>query len=299
MRKLITAVAAAATLLALSALPAHADSPGGGVSVIPYSGPHGIGYDGRYLRRFPGGGGGGDFGGGDVLLPAPCPGEFVTQNPDGTLSRHDGSNLVPSWNVGNVPLQPGNVWVECVGIGASVTACCAFFMFQVPIANMPIVTPRQLAEELWGNRKLPDPVIEMSPPHNVDQLVYLPVWLWLQPGTHDDVIAGPGKVRAVDEQITVTAHATSVTWTLPDGSPATVTCGADAAVWTPGATSSTCSSKFIAAIQSTSVSATIHWTVTYQATGLIPETGTLAPQDTTTTIPGIHVVQDQTVNAAN
>jgi len=301
MRKLIAAAALAATLLAFTSLPAHADTVGGTTTnVAAWTGPgHITAYAGA-LYRFPGGNGGNDFGsggGGDGLMIG-CPGEFVQQRPDGTLTRHDGSNLVPSWNMNNVPLQPGNIWVECAGIGASVTACCVTFVFQIPFASLTPVLPIDLAKELQRTKILPKPVINLNPPAGADQLTYLDTWLWIAPGAWQPQIAGPASVLGV-EFITNTATPVSVNWTLPDGSPGTVLCNGPGTPWTLGATATDCFSRFVAAVDATSVTATIRWTVAFHAEGLINEDGALPDELTTTTLPNIHVVQDQAVNAAS
>jgi len=301
MRKLIAAAALAATLLALTSLPAHADTPGGtSANVAAWTGPGHITAFAGALYRFPGGSGGGnDFGGGggDGLM-AGCPGEFVVTNPDGTLGRHDGSNLVPSWHMKDVPLKPGNIWVECGGIGASVTACCMTFVFQIPFASLTPVLPIDLATELQKTKNLPHPVISLSPPAGADQLVNLDTWLWIAPGEWHPQIAGPASVLGV-EFITNTATPVSVNWMLPDGSPGTVLCNGPGTPWTPGATSTDCFSRFVAAVDATSVTATIRWTVAYHAEGLINADGALPDELTTTFLPNIHVVQSQTVNAAS
>ncbi len=153
MRKLtLLAVAAlAATLLAFTALPVQADTPGGtSANVAAWTGPgHITAYAGA-LYRLPGGSGGsGDLGGGNGLM-AGCPGSNAqTGNPN--------PNLVPIWNMNNVPLKPGNLWVECGGIGASVTVCCTFFVFQIPFASLTPVLPIDLAKELQKTQHLPAP----------------------------------------------------------------------------------------------------------------------------------------------
>jgi hypothetical protein len=302
MRKLIAAAALAATLLAFTSLPVHADTPGGtSANVAAWTGPGNITAYAGGLYRFPGGHGGNDFGGGgggDGLM-AGCPGESVSQGADGTLTRHDGSNLVPSWHMNDVPLKPGNIWVECAGIGASVTACCATFVFQIPLASLTPVLPIDLARELQKTQNLPSPVIETNPAA-AKGLVNFPTWLWIAPGAWNPQVAGPAVVAGV-EQITVTATPASVTWNLPDAAPSTVVCNgpgtAYSAAYPARSPSPDCGTQFASATAGTTVSATISWPTGYVATGLINETGTLPTQTTTATV-GATVEQDQTVNAA-
>ena len=293
MRKLtlLAVVALAATLLAFTALPVQADTPGGtSANVAAWTGPgHITAYAGA-LYRLPGGSGGsGDLGGGNGLM-AGCPGSNAqTGNPN--------PNLVPIWNMNNVPLKPGNLWVECGGIGASVTVCCTFFVFQIPFASLTPVLPIDLAKELQKTQHLPAPVIETNPPQGAPQLVNLPTWLWIEPAAWQDQVAGPAVIAGV-EQITVTATPTSVTWTLPDGAPSTVVCNGPGTPYTPGATATDCFSQFHSAADATSVTAAITWTISYLAVGLINEAGSLPGQTTTDTVT-VHVDQDQTVNAAS
>jgi hypothetical protein len=92
-----------------------------------------------------------------------------------------------------------------------------------PVAVDPAVLARQAVSRL----DLPQPRIGMSP--SGAQLVAVPTWLWLDPGSWRPRSA---TARVPGLAVTATAAPSRVVWRTGDG--ATVTCAGPGTAWTPG-----------------------------------------------------------------
>jgi len=173
------------------------------------------------------------------------------------------------------PLQP--IWVT----GAT------------PAGAVPAVNPAALAQQAEKQLGLGAPGIEMAPPSGSPQLVGVPTWLWIDPGSWKTLSASAsaGPVTA-----TATATPAKVVWGLGNGQ--TVTCegpGTPYVASEPDATTD-CSYTW-AEPGSFTVSATVYWSVTWTATGA-PGGGNLgdvagAPADV-----GVTVTESQAINTS-
>jgi hypothetical protein len=157
----------------------------------------------------------------------------------------------------------------------------------------PLPSPAQLAQMARSQLRLPTPTIAANPPG--EQLVNLPTWMWLSSGW------GPVSATASVPGVSVTAVATptSVSWSMGDGS--TVNCTAAGTPFQPGtdptAPSPDCghtyhTSSASQATQAFSVTATVHWTVTWSGAG---QGGTF-PDMTTTGNAAFRVAESQALN---
>ena len=143
----------------------------------------------------------------------------------------------------------------------------------------PVVSPAELAREARNRLVLPRPQLRTNPP--IDQLVGLPTWLWLASWTPvSATAAAPGA------SVTATAHPTSVTWVLGDGTQ--VVCGGSGTAYAgggdPAAPSPDCGHTYrrSSAAQPRGrypVTVTIEWLVSWSGAG---QAGVLAPLWTTT-----------------
>jgi hypothetical protein len=154
-------------------------------------------------------------------------------------------------------------------------------------------SPAELAQMARKQLRLPSPSIAANPAG--DQLVNLPTWMWLSGGW------GPVSATASVPDVSVTAVATptSVTWAMGDGS--TVSCtGAGTpykAGTDPKAPSPDCGHVYRRSSasqpgQAYSVTATVHWTVTWSGAG---QGGTF-PDMTTTGNATFRVAESQALN---
>ncbi|MDT0307274.1 hypothetical protein RM780_09895 [Streptomyces sp. DSM 44917] len=130
-------------------------------------------------------------------------------------------------------------------------------------------SPAQLAEQAREQLRLPAPEIAASPAG--DQLVRVPTWLWLEPGSWEEISA-----TASVPGVSVTAVATprSVTWSMGDGSE--VVCSSPGTPYeaggAPGRSSPDCGHTYTDSSagqpgDSYPVSAEVTWTVTWSGAG--------------------------------
>ncbi len=181
--------------------------------------------------------------------------------------------------------QPGGGWYvyRCTGPGFRDG------LYRAPIwlpdgvapAEAALPSPQELAEQARARLRLPAPSIEANPAG--DKLVNLPTWLWLDRGSW-----GARQATAAVPGVSVMAVATpqSVSWAMGDGG--TVSCQGPGTPFTTGGDASAASpdcghtyrrSSAAAPDQRFSVSATIHWTVTWSgagASGTFPDMTTSA-----------------------
>jgi hypothetical protein len=163
----------------------------------------------------------------------------------------------------------------------------------VPAANgQPALSPEQVAQMARNRLWLPAPNISANPVG--EQLVNLPTWLWVSTWH-------PVSATAAVPGVSVTAIATptSVSWSMGDGT--VVTCAGPGTPFRPGgdptAPSPTCGHTY--GISSAnqprhafSVTATVHWTVTWSGAG---QSGTF-PDLTTTGNAAFRVAESQALN---
>ena len=156
------------------------------------------------------------------------------------------------------------------------------------------LSPAQLATEADRQLRLPSVSIELSP--NGEQLVNLPTWLALGSGswgTQSATASVPGV------SVTATATPTFASWSLGDGH--TVTCDGPGTAYTPGAnpdiSSPTCGFTYRTSSarqpnRTFTVTATVHWSVTWAGAG---QRGVLAGLTTTATLP-VAVAESESLN---
>jgi hypothetical protein len=153
-----------------------------------------------------------------------------------------------------------------------------------PAAPAPMLDPTLLAIDAYQRVPLVAPTISTSPPVGSPQLVGFPTWLWIDPsawGTFEATASVPGL------DVTVTATPREVTWDMGDGEQ--VSCVGPGTPWREeGPQSTDCEYvyQFVSAEEpggSYAVTATLTWGVTWQATGAITGSGTLADATRSTT----------------
>ncbi|MEV0318129.1 hypothetical protein [Streptomyces sp. NPDC050659] len=157
-----------------------------------------------------------------------------------------------------------------------------------------------MAQPAREQLRLPSPEISMSPAG--EQLVKLPTWLWLARGSWHRV-SETASVPGVS--VTAIARPTKVVWKLGDGS--SVTCRGPGTPYDggsrtegsadPGRASPDCGHTYrdSSAGQPSgaySVSATIHWTITWAGAG---DSG-IFPGMTTTSTAQVRVAESQALN---
>jgi hypothetical protein len=158
--------------------------------------------------------------------------------------------------------QPGE-WmdVECAGPGV-IDPMPPIWVSDATQAAAQI-DPADVAQQAVRQLAFGSPSIEMAPPDGSPQLVSVPTWLWLDPGTWQTLTAtaNAGTVTA-----TATATPAKVVWDMGDGD--SVTCdgpGTPYSASDPNATTD-CSYTWPQA-GSYTVTATVFWSVTWTAVG--------------------------------
>lgn len=164
------------------------------------------------------------------------------------------------------------------------------------LPGAPAANPAVLAQEAVSRLRMPAPMIRSNPSTATDVLLYVPVWLWLDPtswGARSATAAVPGL------SVTATATPTRVVWNMGDGS--TVRCAGPGTAWRPGtdprAASPDCGHRYTWPSGgqpggSYSMRATVTWTVRWQAsTG---QAGAV-PDMTTTAAVAVRVTESQAV----
>ena len=155
--------------------------------------------------------------------------------------------------------------------------------------------PAVLAQQAVSRLGLPELQIAMSPAGA--QLVSVPTWLWIDPGSWQ-----PRKATAQVPGLVVTATATPsrVVWSTGDGT--TVTCTGPGTAWTPGTDPATPSPTCGHTYRHSSagmpggafpVSATVSWTVAWAGGGQ----GGTVPGLSTTSTAAVRVAEVQAVVA--
>ncbi|MDO0939208.1 hypothetical protein QQY66_48750 [Streptomyces sp. DG2A-72] len=147
--------------------------------------------------------------------------------------------------------------------------------------------------------RLPSLAIESSPAG--EQLVSLPTWLWLDRGDWGSVSA---TASMPEVSVTATARPTSVDWAMGDGS--SVTCKGPGTPYgtkrqssgSPQSASPDCGHTYHTSSaeqpdNAFPVSATVHWTVTWEGAG---ESGAF-PDLMTTSQAAFRVVESQALNS--
>jgi len=182
------------------------------------------------------------------------------------------------------------VWVYCPGGDTR-------FPILVPDAEAgaaaPVLSAVEVARVARARLLLPVPLIAANPAG--EQLVNLATWLWLSSGwaPMSATVSVPGV------SVTATARPRLVVWSMGDG--AVVTCigpgtpfntGRDPAAASPDCGHTYRRSSAGQVGQAFSVSATVHWTVTWSGAG---QSGTF-PDLTTTAITALRVAESQALN---
>jgi len=159
----------------------------------------------------------------------------------------------------------------------------------------PAITPAELARSAYHNLDLAAPRIVLSPAGQ--QLVNLPTWLAITGWASSTATAGvPATVTTAAVSVTATATPQSVVWSTGDG--VTVTCDGPGTVFhagdDPSSASPTCghtyrTSSADQAGAAFSVTATVHWSVSWSGVG---QGGTF-PDLTTTATARVPVAESQ------
>lgn len=156
------------------------------------------------------------------------------------------------------------------------------------------VSPADLARQAYRQLWLGSPRIGVNPAG--DQLVHLPTWLWLEPGSWGEVSA-TASVPGVS--VTAVARPTKVSWSMGDGG--SVTCEGPGTRFTteadPASSSPDCGYTYrVPSVgqpgEVFTVTATVHWTVTWSGAG---ESGAF-PDMTTDAVAWLRVAEAQALN---
>ena len=195
------------------------------------------------------------------------------------------------------PPQPGGAWYvyQCTGNGQRDAVYRApIWMPTANPAGPPAPSPAELAAQARDQLRLPGPSIQLSPAGA--QLVSLPSWLWLSTGSW-----GARSATAAVPGASVTASATpvSVSWSMGDGD--TVTCTGPGTPYSAGVNPDSASpdcgytyrqSSISQPGQVFTVTATVHWTVSWSGAG---QAGAF-PDLTTTATARVPVGESQALN---
>jgi len=150
-----------------------------------------------------------------------------------------------------------------------------------PAPAQPAVTPEVLARQAARYLPLPAPIIRTSPAAELDQLVNLPMWMWLDPaswGRRTATAAVPGLA------VTVVATPTTVTWKPSDGT--VRVCHGPGAAYDPtrgpAAQHTDCSHTYRRSSLGQPagrylMTATTTWAIRWTASGAISTSGSLPP----------------------
>lgn len=139
----------------------------------------------------------------------------------------------------------------------------------IPDGPVTAPSPAQLAEQARRQLLLPSPQIDANPVG--EQLVNLPMWLWVDPASWS---ARSATAQVPGVMVTAVARPTSVSWSMGDGD--SVSCRGPGTPFPPGgdprAASPDCGhvyrdSSAAEAGQAFPVIATVHWSVTWWGAG--------------------------------
>jgi hypothetical protein len=151
----------------------------------------------------------------------------------------------------------------------------------VTAATQPVVAPAVLARQAARYLPLPAPIIRTNPAANLDQLVNLPMWVWLAPaswGRRTATAAVPGLT------VTVVANPTTVTWRPGDGT--VRICRGPGTAYdparSPGSQQASCAHTYRRSSLGQPagryrMTATITWAIRWTASGAISASGSLPP----------------------
>lgn len=166
-----------------------------------------------------------------------------------------------------------------------------------PAGGAPAPAPVDVARSVLQEAPLPLPAVRTSPPPEIDQLVNLPLWMWLDNWAPVSVTAALPEAGA---SVTVTATPRSVTWDMGNGD--RVVCAGPGTPYIPGAgnqASPDCGYTYRRSSAGQpnlqyQVSATMTWDASWTAAG-VDGGGSLGQVSRTTTF-GVRVAEIQTIN---
>ena len=155
---------------------------------------------------------------------------------------------------------------------------------------VPAPTPAELARQASARLALPALVISLNPAPPRAQLVALPTWVWVNPGSWH-----PRSATASVPNLSITATATPVALVVSPGDGSLVTCRGPGTAWAfdrdPNTASPTCGHTYTKPGRFT-LTATATWTVTWAGGG---QNGNV-PDLVTTTTQMVTVVEAQALN---
>ncbi|GAA4174541.1 hypothetical protein GCM10022251_74170 [Phytohabitans flavus] len=152
-----------------------------------------------------------------------------------------------------------------------------------------------LADQAVRRLRLPAPLIEVNPRPPAPQVVFVPTWLWVDPGSW---VERSATASAGGLTISATATPATVVWSMGDGQQ--VTCHGPGTRWRsgmdPSLRSPSCGHTYTAAPPSGTypVRATVTWQISWSGGG---ESGT-RPALTTTAQAQLRVVQAGALNSS-
>jgi hypothetical protein len=183
-------------------------------------------------------------------------------------------------------LQP-NEWIKrCL----DPTAPDVYANFGVVLLPDPPATFTALLQRAVSRLHIPQPVLAASPALTAPQVVRVPVWWWLRPGSW---AAQSATASLPGIAITATATPDTVTWDAGDGT--ATSCNGPGTPWTaaypPSAPSPTCGHVYTSTSRTSpggkfTVRASISWTITWAGGGLAgtePSVTTTATADVSVT----------------
>lgn len=227
----------------------------------------------------------------------------VTSGPDGTTETVNGNGAAPYDGPAcrHVPVDYVDPVQQPAGPGRWVFVLCSpdgkdpwsHGPVWIPDgADIPMLSPEQVAQIARERLRLPTPVIAASPAG--DQLVNLPTWLWLAGSWQ--AVSATASVPGVS--VTATAVPISVTWSMGDGG--TVTCTGPGTSYAtsadPASASPDCGYTYRTSSASQrgetfEVTATVDWTATWSGAG---ESGAFPTMTTSATV-AFRVAESQAV----
>jgi hypothetical protein len=122
---------------------------------------------------------------------------------------------------------PTNEWIRtCIDPATDQTLSVSTVILDQPPAALAVLTQRAV-----DSLEIPTPVIASNPKFTATQVVWVPVWWWVQPGSWQTQTAS-----ASAGGLTITAKAVpeKITWDAGDGTSARV-CEGPGTPWTPSA----------------------------------------------------------------
>lgn len=227
---------------------------------------------------------------GGVCLAASSPGSpgGLVGVSDGTRSVSCGLVALPSGEAAQLnlvsphPGQPGGWFFNpCMrGPGGVLGLQTPVWLAFLP-GNAQVANPALLAQEAYRLLPIPLPRIGVNPPADQNELVHLPIWLWVASsgwGTRSASVSVPG------ETVRAAATPVAVVWSMGDGN--TVTCHGPGTPFDPrrplAAQHPTCAYTYQQSSagepnQRFTVTATTTWRVVWTATGRAAGSGVLPP----------------------